>query len=197
MRQIMEKCYEFNTPLHILFVDFKQAFDSINRIYLINAMYECGIPSKLVRLADMTLQNSEARVIVGGLLSQNFDITAGVRQGDCLSAVLFNLTMSKVLKELKLSGTILYKSKQACVYADDIALIARNISALQEMLSAIEMAGKPAGLVINTDKTKYMKMEVCYSINPDTNITIGNHTFERVNNFTYLEAQINNKSFFH
>ena len=28
---------------------------------------------------------------------------------------------------------------------------------------------------------------------PDANITIGNHIFERVNNFTYLGAQINNK----
>ena len=38
------------------------------------------------------------------------------------------MALDKVIKELKLNGNILYKSKQACVYADDIALIARNVS---------------------------------------------------------------------
>ena len=45
----MEKCFEFNTELHFLFVDFKLAFDSINRIELINAIESFGIPKKLVR----------------------------------------------------------------------------------------------------------------------------------------------------
>jgi hypothetical protein len=42
--------------------------------------------------------------------------------------------LDKVLKELKLNRNILYTPKQARAYADDIALIARNTSALQEML---------------------------------------------------------------
>jgi len=31
MRQILEKCYEYNVEMHVLFVDFKQALDSVDR----------------------------------------------------------------------------------------------------------------------------------------------------------------------
>ena len=31
MRQILEKCYECNIEMHVLFIDFKQSFDSVDR----------------------------------------------------------------------------------------------------------------------------------------------------------------------
>ena len=191
MRQIMEKCHENGIPLHILFIDFKQAFDSINRKYLYKVMKEYKIPNKLIRLTKMTLENSKARVLIGGKMGRSFDVSTGVRQGDGLSAVLFNLTLNKMLKELNLRGNILYKSKQICAYADDIALIARNKTALQEMLNIIETVGKSAGLEINESKTKYMRTEMDNS--KIQKIQIGNYEFESVNDFTYLGVKINNE----
>lgn len=40
MRQIAEKHYEYNNDLHLLYVDFKQAYDSISR----KTMKNFGIP---------------------------------------------------------------------------------------------------------------------------------------------------------
>jgi len=31
MQQILEKCYGYNIGMHVLFIDFKQAFDSVDR----------------------------------------------------------------------------------------------------------------------------------------------------------------------
>ena len=48
MRQILEKCYEYNIKMHILFIDFKQAFDSVDRQKIIQILQELRIPNKLI-----------------------------------------------------------------------------------------------------------------------------------------------------
>lgn len=43
VRQMMEKFYEHDTDLHFLFIDFKQAFDSVNRQELYRVMEKLGL----------------------------------------------------------------------------------------------------------------------------------------------------------
>jgi hypothetical protein len=77
----------------MIFVDFKQAFDSVCRDALYKGLEEVGIPGKLIRLVRMTMDNTRARVKVGNKLSDSFIFNMGVKLGDGLSAVLFNLTL--------------------------------------------------------------------------------------------------------
>jgi hypothetical protein len=46
LRCIPEKFYELNIDLHLLSIDFKQAYDSINRTYLYESLKEFWIPKK-------------------------------------------------------------------------------------------------------------------------------------------------------
>jgi len=48
LRYILEKIYELNQDLHLLFIDFKQAYDSINRAYVYEILKEFVIPKKSV-----------------------------------------------------------------------------------------------------------------------------------------------------
>ncbi len=50
LRQIIEKCNEHNRTLYIAFVDFKAAFDSIDRISLWDLIRISDTPPKLCRL---------------------------------------------------------------------------------------------------------------------------------------------------
>lgn len=47
--------YEYNIQLDILFIDFKQAFDSIYRYKMIKILLLQVMPSKLIRLNRMIL----------------------------------------------------------------------------------------------------------------------------------------------
>jgi len=46
VRQLIQKTWEFNKEMHILFVDFQNAYDSIHREGLINTLAELNFPHK-------------------------------------------------------------------------------------------------------------------------------------------------------
>jgi hypothetical protein len=52
----------------------------------------------------MTLEGAQAKVIADGKISNPFFIGIGDRQGDGLSATLFNLVLHKALKNLEQSN---------------------------------------------------------------------------------------------
>jgi hypothetical protein len=62
------------------------------------------------------------------------------------------------MKELRMGGTTVYRTKQACAYADDIAIVGRNLDSLIEMFDTFEEKSRALGLRINELKTKYMKI---------------------------------------
>ena len=62
---MMEKYYEHNQDLHtnMLFVDFKQTFDSIDRYKLYQAMEDMKIPYKLTTLVKMMMKSKGNKYI--------------------------------------------------------------------------------------------------------------------------------------
>lgn len=50
VRLMMEKYYKFDKDLYMIFIDFKQAYDSINKNQLWIVLEDFGFPSKLVSL---------------------------------------------------------------------------------------------------------------------------------------------------
>jgi sorting nexin-29 len=133
------------------------AFDSINQKKLFETLVSFGIPKKIERLVKMTLEGAQAKVIVDGKISNPFVIDMGVRQGDRLSATLFNLVLHKVLKNLEQGNTILNRLTQICGYVDDILVLARSFSALKALCEELRKETGRVGLVISPDKPKYMR----------------------------------------
>lgn len=51
--QIMEKYYEYGQNVYIVFVDFNQTYDSVNKQQLWTALRNFGLHEKLVRMIDI------------------------------------------------------------------------------------------------------------------------------------------------
>jgi hypothetical protein len=60
------------------------------------------IPTKLIKLVKTTLTNSRAVVEVYQGRTEVFTINNGLRQGDALSTILFNLALGAALSKIDL-----------------------------------------------------------------------------------------------
>jgi hypothetical protein len=81
-----------------LFIDFKEAYDSVTREVLYNIFIDFGIPMKLMRLIKTCLTETYSTVWVGKKLSERFPIRNGLKQGDGLSPLLFNFAFEYVIR---------------------------------------------------------------------------------------------------
>jgi hypothetical protein len=129
----------------ILFIDFKQAFDNINRNSLVEQMQQMKIPEKLIKLTKMTMGNSRARISTAEGVTNEINIKRGVRQGDALSSTLINIALDGAIKAAGLDRAITVSAFQVIAYADDLVLIARDKKSLGAALQK---------LVTETEKTK-------------------------------------------
>ena len=83
-------------PTYIAFVDFKNAFDSVDRDKLWTIISSKGIPSHLITIIQTIYMENIIRINAGNGISEDSRvITQGVRQGCPLSPVLFNLCLDK------------------------------------------------------------------------------------------------------
>nr|XP_042912784.1 uncharacterized protein LOC122272834 [Parasteatoda tepidariorum] len=140
IRQILEKTRELGIGTPHLFVDFKTAYDSVNRKRLIEAMQEFNIPDKLVRLTTLTLCKTMQKVKIQNDFSEPMEVKNGVRQGDALACLLFNLALEKIIRDsgINTRGHIFHKSVQIFAFVDDIDIIARTQSDLKQAFLSME-----------------------------------------------------------
>lgn len=195
MRSILEKFYENNLDLHQLYVDFAMAYDTVSRVGLVSCLKVLGVPFKIIRLIRMTLSHTVAKVMVQGELSCSFPISQGLRQGDPMSPVLFNLVLEMAVRNnstTSTSGSIYNRTVQYLAYADDVAIIARSAGALKDAFADLESGAAPFGLKVNELKTKYLV--TTRRARRYGNLQASQHSFEGVKSFKYLGATLTSKN---
>ena len=73
-------------------------------------------------------------------------------------------------------------------YADDAVLIAGSMQEIQELVNRVVSKSDKAGLLLNVDKTKVMKIEA--NSPSDKSLVINGETVEEINHYNYLGATI-------
>jgi hypothetical protein len=122
--------------------------------------------------------------------SESFETRQGLRQGDILSTLIFNvvLEVSERRANLQITGTIYNKETQLLAYVADIYIVSGSESAVRDSYLVLEREAAKEGLKINEQKTKYILAARNDRTIRDvgSNVAIGDKHFEVVKEFVYL-----------
>ncbi len=123
------------------YVDFRKAFDYLDRDLMLYRFLEYGIDGRFYDAIKGIYHRAFCAVKINGVMSDWFKSTQGTKQGDNLSPNCFSLYLNPLLTELKASrvGVSIENSIiSVLAYADDLVLVAENESDLQHLIKILE-----------------------------------------------------------
>ena len=188
LNQLIEKTCEYRLPLCVVFVDYAQAFDSIETQAVITDLQQQGVHYKYIKLIEVMYSKATATIHLHKD-SDEFPINRGVRQGDTISPKLFNAALEGIFRKISWENegiNINGERLNHLRFADDIILIAEDGHKLEEMLNDLSTASNKVGLKINMRKTKAMFNQFCI----EQKIMLENTEIEKVDHYIYLGQQI-------
>ena len=189
----MKNIENFYVPTYIAFIDFKKAFDCVDRDKLWIIMSRRGIPTHLITIIQKIYTENIIKVNTGNGISEDFRvITQGVTQGCPLSPVLFNIYLYEVIRiwfqKLKTSKYFKELIFNTLLFADDQFIICDTEYNLQKAVYLLYNIFKECNLEISTKKTKVLSFVGADHLK--TKIIINDETLEKVTQFTYLRCSI-------
>ena len=154
---ISERTLEADAELCVCFIDWQKAFDRVNWTKLMQILKETGIDWRERRLISNLYVAQSVKVRLNRGETRSVKIGREVRQGCFLSQILFNLYNEYLAKEalegygdFKIGGQIIHTVK----YADDLVLLAKEETVLQDMIDKLNETGRRYGTKMNAEKQK-------------------------------------------
>jgi len=154
-------------------VDYRKAFDSVQRNLLWDKLLNLNINGKVLNVLKDMYVKAKSCVKTSNGLSDFFVCNVGLRQGENLSPILFSIFLNDLndflkgnIEGLRLPVTTARNMTQCEVetfthlfllmYADDTILLAETAKDMQKAINYLQHYCNIFGLSINTQKTKVL-----------------------------------------
>ena len=179
--------------LHCAFVDFKRAFDSVQREALWLKLRRKGLSDKMLKAIQGIYEKVEFCVKYDmNRVSESITSRRGVRQGCILSPLLFNLFIDDITEVMREEGGEVNAPQvenipvPALLYADDLILCSKSVEGLQKKLDKLKTYCDSWGLEVNSNKTKTMTFKNGSVYSRREEWTYSGQRLENVKSFIYL-----------
>ena len=165
LRQLQEAADAEKDSLHLLFLDWEKAFDSLPHQKLIESLALFGFSLPYLKVIASIYNAPTFQVRVGPQTSSTHSQQCGIRQGCPLSPYLFTIIMDVLLWETNQRLPPHFKSQtprgfpfKHLLYADDTLLLSRSAHHLSTLLQTLQSTAKDYGLFLNLKKTVHIPM---------------------------------------
>ena len=158
---IITYCDKENLEGILLTIDFRNAFDTLERDFIAFALNSFNFGEQFCAWIRLLYQDAQLSVINDGVTSEWFPCERGTFQGSPISGMLFILAIELLANRIRrckeVEGiTVSGIEVKVSLYADDMTVFLKNSDSLGVCLSIIEEFRKASGLAINISKTKIM-----------------------------------------
>ena len=202
IRRIIELFERSTDALHLLFLDWRKAFDSVFRSAIASSLLRLGVPEPLLNAVMSLYVESTFEICDKFGTTVSYTQSRGIRQGCPISPYIFNIVLTVLLHDveqdyIRINGTSpwVYSANQPLwdvEYADDTVLITRSASSLQEILNLLIPRALTIGLELNAGKCEHLPMhsdETVYYCSGQENIP-----FHKVSAAKYLGVYLDSSS---
>ncbi|KHN75861.1 Retrovirus-related Pol polyprotein from type-1 retrotransposable element R2 [Toxocara canis] len=155
LTQIKERRREYKVPLCLLFIDFKQAFGSVEHNSVLQSLSDGEVGPVFIRIMEDSLSESHTEITLFET-SVSIKIGRGVKQGEICSSKAFSLALEGALRKMETADgfNVDGEKLQVLRFANDTILVAGDPEKLQRLLNEFNNKAKEIGLSIHDGKTK-------------------------------------------
>ena len=201
LQTVIEKYLKRGEKLYACFVDLKKAFDSVWRQGLFQKLHEIGLGPKTINLISDMYRNTYTSLIYHNKILPKIPTTKGVKQGDNLSPLLFNIFINDLptiigngnTHPVKLDGVDI----NSMLWADDIVIVSETSEGLQRCLNNLSNYCKEWKLEINLKKTKTIIFNKIGKNIKSVKFQLNSVNIENVIEYPYLGFTITASGKFH
>lgn len=184
----MEKSIKYEKPAFMCFIDLTKAFDQVRLKDVTDIIIrEADIPEEIVRIIETLNKNTITQIFASNTLTEEVSVATGIRQGDSLSSLLFNMIMDKkIIEEVKTADKGYKTDKgemQILCYADKYS----PKDGLQRLLHRFYVTARRYNMEISALKIKSL---VAAKEPVRCKLVVNDETIEQVMSFKYLGVEI-------
>lgn len=142
-------------PLYMMSMDVAKAFDSVSHETVKDTLTAMGVPPPMIEYIMYTYENGSTTLKCGDWESDAIKPTRGVKQGDPLSPMIFNMIVDRLLRLLppEVGVNVGQVKFTASAFADDLVFMASTPIGLQHTIDIASKFLSKCGLNINAAKS--------------------------------------------
>ena len=144
----------------IVALDQEKAYDKITHPYLWRILEKFAFPRETIDMIKILYKDAPTSVIINGVISSPYRVTRGVRQGDPMSCILFDLSIKPLAASIRSSSIRginipnLEENAVASLFADDTTVILTEHDSFSDLVKILDKWCEVSGAKFNVQKTK-------------------------------------------
>jgi len=164
IKMVLDNCEANETNGVIVCLDQEKAYDKVRHDFIWKTLDTFDFPKHFTNTIRALYENGETVIIINGVISTPYKVTRGVRQGDPLSCLIFNLaieSLASMLRSSDLQGLRIEGDVERLIttlFADDTTVYLSENDSFEELQEVLRKWCRGSGAKFNVKKTVILPM---------------------------------------